>query len=65
MEMSPISEKLGIKSIIKELQDIRGPSVAAQCERTLITVMENAKENVHNKVIEVLEKVGDKVGAKI
>ncbi|XP_035714351.1 protein unc-13 homolog 4B isoform X3 [Folsomia candida] len=61
MEMSPISEKLGIKSIIKELQDIRGPSVAAQCERTLITVMENAKENVHNKVIEVLEKVGDKM----
>lgn len=61
MEMKPLSEKLGMHSIIRQLKDIRGESVAAQCERTLTTVMENAAENVNNKIIDVLEKVGNKV----
>jgi len=59
--MKPISEKLGMRSIVKELGEKNGPGVAAQCERTLLTVMENANENVNNKIIEVLEKVGYKV----
>lgn len=61
MEMNPISEKLGVKGIIRELEEIRGKSVAKQCETTLVTVMENAAENIHNKIIEVLEKVGNRV----
>jgi len=59
--MNPISEKLGMKVILRQLGEKNGKSVADQCERTLLTVMENANENVNNKIVEVLEKVGYKV----
>ncbi|ODN05628.1 Protein unc-13 D [Orchesella cincta] len=60
-EMQPISEKLGMNSIIEQLGEKNGPSVADQCRRTLITVMENANENINNKIIDILEKVGLKM----
>jgi hypothetical protein len=59
--MKPISEKLGMRTILRQLTEKNGKSVADQCERTLVTVMENANENVNNKIVEVLEKVGYKV----
>lgn len=63
-EMAPISDKLGMTRIIEQLSIKNGPSVADQCQRTLSTVMENANENIHNKIIDILEKVGLKVSKK-
>lgn len=60
-QMSPISEKLGMTKIIEQLAEKNGASVAEQCKRTLETVMENANENINNKIIDILEKVGLKV----
>lgn len=59
--MTPISEDLGMSTIIEQLAEKNGPSVADQCKRTLVTVMENANENINNKIIEILERVGLKV----
>lgn len=52
-----------MKKIIEQLAQKNGPSVADQCKRTLLTVMENANENINNKIIDILEKVGLKVGS--
>jgi len=50
-----------MSTIIQQLKEKNGPSVGEQCETTLLTVMENATENVNNKIMEILEVVGQKV----
>jgi hypothetical protein len=61
LEMKPISEKLGTEHILSELARMKGERIGSQCRRTLETVIENADENINNKVYEILEKVGAKV----
>jgi hypothetical protein len=39
----------------------RSPSGFRSCERTLYTLVQNALENVENKILEVLDMVGEKV----
>jgi hypothetical protein len=60
-EMTPICDKLGTTKILAELTALKGESVGSQCRRTLQTVMENANENINNKVYEILEQVGHKI----
>lgn len=61
LEMKPISEKLGTEHILEELGRLKGERIGSQCRRTLETVIENADENINNKIYEILEKVGAKV----
>jgi len=61
LEMKPISAKLGTESILQELETVEGGQIGSQCRRTLETVMENAVENINNKIYEILEQVGGKV----
>ena len=59
--MNPICEKLNTQEILKELTDLKGEQIGAQCRRTLETVMQDANENINNKILEILENVGFKV----
>jgi len=60
-EMAPICDKLGTAQILAGLAELKGESIGSQCRRTLETVMENAHENISNKVYEILEQVGHKI----
>ena len=47
--------------IIFRLEALDGETVANSCRRTLTTLVQNAMENVENKILEVLDMVGEKV----
>jgi len=58
---------LGIDEILGSLQasSENGEAVVRSCRRTLMTLIQNAVENVENKIFEVLEGIGSKMAPVI
>ena len=59
--IKPFSTDLGLEDTLHKLEVLDGEEVAASCRRTLATLVHNAIDNVENKILEVLDTVGEKV----
>ena len=59
--IKPFVTELGMEETLVKLQALDGEMVASSCRRTLTTLVQNALENVENKILEVLDMVGEKV----
>ena len=58
-------QELGYEPTLSGLRSLNGDMVANSCKITLTTLVENAMENVENKILEVLENVGEKMAPVI
>ena len=56
-----IHQELGYEPTLSGLSSLNGDMVANSCRRTLITLIQNAMENVENKILEVLETIGEQM----
>ena len=56
---------LGIDDVLGALHAVKGDVVVRSCRRTLMTLVQNAVENVENKIYEVLEGIGSKMAPVI
>ena len=54
--------ELGMEEIVTSLANYRSQTAAEHCQRTLQLVIDNAVDTVGNKILELLEKVAEKVG---
>jgi len=54
--------ELGMEEIVTSLANFRSQTAADHCQRTLQLVIDNALDTVGNKILELLEKVAEKVG---
>jgi hypothetical protein len=54
--------ELGMEEIVTSLANFRSETEADHCQRTLQRVIDNAVDTVDNKILELLEKVAEKVG---
>ncbi len=61
--IGPFAQELGLEETLTKLEALNGEAVAVACRRTLNTLVQNATENVENKIFEVLDLVGEKVRA--
>ena len=59
--IQPFVKELGLEQTLERLEVLNGEMVAQSCRRTLSTLVQNAVENVENKILEVLDIVGEKV----
>ena len=55
------SLELGMEETLANLQALDGDQVAAACRTTLSILVQNAMENVENKIFEVLDIIAEKV----
>ena len=53
--------ELGMEDTLARLQALDGDQVAAACRTTLTILVQNAMENVENKIFEVLDIIAEKV----
>ena len=53
--------ELGMEDTLGKLQALDGDLVASVCRKTLTMLVQNAMENVENKIYEVLDIIGEKV----
>jgi len=51
-----------MEEIVTSLANFRSQTAADHCQRTLQLVIHNAVDTVGNKILELLEKVAEKVG---
>ena len=58
-------QELGYEPTLSGLSSLNGDMVANSCRRTLTTLIQNAMENVENKILEVLECLGEKLAPVI
>ena len=63
--IKPFVTELGMEETLERLEALNGELVAASCRRTLTTLVQNAVENVENKIIEVLDLVGENMAPVI
>lgn len=63
--IQPFVAELGYEPTLSGLSSLNGDMVANSCRRTLTTLIQNAMENVENKILEVLEDVGEKMAPVI
>ncbi len=56
-----VTEELGTEDTLKRLEATSGPIVAKSCRRTLKTLVINTIDLVENKILEVLDIIGEKV----
>lgn len=54
--------ELGMEEIVTSLANFRSQTAADHCQRTLQLVIDNAVDTVGNKILDLLEKVAEKVG---
>ncbi|CAH1393927.1 unnamed protein product, partial [Nezara viridula] len=59
--IEPFVTQLGIDDLLLKLSDLRNPKAAEHCKQTLTLVVDNALDNVRNKIIDLLEKVSLKM----
>lgn len=59
--IGPFINDLGIEDVLVKLEALFGEMVANQCRRTLTTLVQNTLENVENKILEILDTIGEKV----
>lgn len=60
-----VQTELGIDEVLEKLKILKGANVAAACRRTLHTLIQNAIENVENKIFEVLDTIGSRMAPVI
>ena len=53
--------ELGMEETLAQLQVLDGDQVATACRTTLNILVQNAMENVENKIFEVLDIIAEKV----
>ena len=53
--------ELGMEDTLGKLRVLDGDLVASVCRNTLTMLVQNAMENVENKIYEVLDIIGEKV----
>ena len=58
-------QELGYDPTLSGLSSLNGDMVANSCRRTLTTLIQNAMENVENKILEVLETIGEQMAPVI
>jgi len=63
--IQPFVQELGYEPTLSGLSSLNGDMVANSCRRTLTTLIQNAMENVENKILEVLENLGEKMAPVI
>jgi len=63
--IQPFVNELGYEPTLSGLSSLNGDMVANSCRRTLTTLIQNAMENVENKILVVLETVGEKMAPVI
>merc|ERR1711971_647332 len=63
--IQPFVQELNYEPTLSGLSSLNGDMVANSCRRTLTTLIQNAMENVENKILEVLEDVGEKMAPVI
>ncbi|XP_040580539.1 protein unc-13 homolog 4B [Lepeophtheirus salmonis] len=63
--IQPYVSELGMEETIDKLHVLDGEEVANSCRRTLKTLVQNATENVENKILQVLDNVGEKMAPVI
>eukprot|EP00092_Neocalanus_flemingeri_P041502 GFUD01045197.1.p1 GENE.GFUD01045197.1~~GFUD01045197.1.p1 ORF type:complete len:1194 (+),score=262.01 GFUD01045197.1:849-4430(+) len=63
--IQPFVNELGYEPTLSGLSSLNGDMVANSCRRTLTTLIQNAMENVENKILQVLEDVGEKMAPVI
>jgi hypothetical protein len=56
-----ITEQLGTEETLEKLRVTSGAVVATSCRRTLTTLVVNTVDNVENKILEVLDIIGERV----
>jgi len=57
--------ELGMEEIVTSLADFRSQTAADHCQKTLQLVIDNAVDTVGNKILELLEKVAEKMAPPI
>ena len=63
--IKPFSTDLGLEETLHKLEVLDGEDVSNSCRRTLATLVHNAVDNVENKILEVLDMVGEKMAPVI
>ncbi|XP_014272983.1 protein unc-13 homolog 4B isoform X1 [Halyomorpha halys] len=63
--IEPFVTQLGTDDLLTKLSDLRNPKAAEHCKQTLKLVVENALDNVRNKIIDLLEKVSLKMSPNV
>lgn len=59
--IEPFVKVLGLDRLLNSLEEFKNDAAADHCRQTLKLVMENAVENVGNKIAELLETLVTKV----
>lgn len=59
--IAPLAEDLGLRSIVDALAANKTQQEAERCRQTLQLVIDNATDTVHNKIVELLEVVANKM----
>ncbi|XP_021939432.1 protein unc-13 homolog 4B isoform X2 [Zootermopsis nevadensis] len=63
--IQPFVGELGMEEIVTSLANFRSQTAADHCQRTLQLVIDNAVDTVGNKILELLEKVAEKMAPAI
>ncbi|TRY76437.1 hypothetical protein TCAL_00056 [Tigriopus californicus] len=63
--IQPFVAALGMEETLEKLETLNGEMVANSCRRTLQTLVQNAVENVENKIFEILDTIGEKMAPVI
>ncbi|XP_011497848.1 PREDICTED: protein unc-13 homolog D-like [Ceratosolen solmsi marchali] len=59
--IEPLSKDLGLDSVIEALAESKSQQDAERCKQTLQLIVDNAKDTVKNKIIDMLETVAQKM----
>lgn len=59
--IEPLSKDLGLEAVIESIAEIKTQQDADRCKQTLQLIIDNAKDTVRNKIVEMLEIVAKKM----
>jgi BAI1-associated protein 3 len=59
--IEPLSKDLGLDSVIEALAECKSQQDAERCKQTLQLIIDNAKDTVRNKIIDMLEILAKKM----
>lgn len=59
--IEPLSKDLGLETVIESLAESKSQQDADRCSQTLQLIIDNAKDTVRNKILEMLEIVASKM----
>ncbi|XP_016841256.1 protein unc-13 homolog 4B isoform X1 [Nasonia vitripennis] len=59
--IEPLSKDLGLEAVIESIAETKTQQDAERCKQTLQLIIDNAKDTVRNKIVEMLEIVAKKM----